>query len=153
MKKKALIVDLDGTLSDHSGRIHYISNGNLDLKSYHHECENDPPHWWCLVMIHAMRQNGYYPIIISGRPEEYKEQTELWLMTKCGLGPGDFDLYLAHQGDTKEQCSEFKKRIYQDVVSPAYNVLFVIEDWDPMVAMWRSIGVQCLQCNPTLKDS
>ena len=41
-----------------------------------------------------------------------------------------------------------KKEIYEKFIKPKYEVLFVLEDRDQAVKMWREEGLTCLQVAP-----
>jgi len=38
-----------------------------------------------------------------------------------------------------------KEEIYREKIAPVYNALFVLDDRDRVVAMWRDLGLTCLQ--------
>ena len=41
-----------------------------------------------------------------------------------------------------------KERIYRGHIEPEYEVLFVLDDRDSVVAQWRKMGVSCFQVAP-----
>jgi hypothetical protein len=38
-----------------------------------------------------------------------------------------------------------KKEMYEDVVEGIHEVLFVLDDRDKVVKMWRGLGLKCFQ--------
>lgn len=53
-------------------------------------------------------------------------------------------LYLRPNGD-KRKDYVVKRQIYEESVKDKFNVLFVLEDRDQVVKMWREIGLTCFQ--------
>jgi len=48
--RKAIIVDLDGTLSDSSHRQHFMTGKKKDWKGFYSALEQDPPNKWCVEL-------------------------------------------------------------------------------------------------------
>lgn len=144
----AWIVDIDGTLAKMSGR------GPHD----YHLVGTDAP---CQPIIDLA--NRFAPedqiILMSGRkgtfneaatPEEQalaalcRQDTEDWL-SRNGV---EYDeLHMRDAGDNR---SDFivKAEMFDANVRHRFNVLGVLDDRDQVVAMWRSIGLTCLQVAP-----
>lgn len=78
-------------------------------------------------------------IIVSGRKN--RESTEKWL--KIYDIPYDF-IYTREQNDNRPD-EIIKREIYEKYIEPNYNVLFVLDDRDKVVKMWRDLGLTCLQ--------
>jgi hypothetical protein len=51
------------------------------------------------------------------------------------------------QTDDNRKDSIIKEEIYDAHIRGKYNVLFVLDDRDQVVQMWRSLGLTVLQCN------
>ena len=78
MNKNAVIFDLDGTLSDRRHRLHYVEQSK-DWKSFFKKMTEDPPVKAVISELFKYYELNYKIFILSGRPEEYKEQTIEWL--------------------------------------------------------------------------
>lgn len=131
----AIISDLDGTLASLEGRDPF--NGKLSLN----DILNDP----VANILEVYDNQTLYNIsliLISGREEKYREITEKWLK-KNGINHYSA-LYLRQNGDYRKD-SLIKKEIYEKYINGKYDVLFVLEDRDQVVKMWRSLGITCLQ--------
>lgn len=134
-KQNAIIVDIDGTLSDASGRLHYITNGNKNFKAFFAECHKDP----CREHIKAICK--CYPgvvLLLTGRHEELRKTTEKWLNDN----EVHYD-YLFMKPNHKQFIKDvvFKKEIYLDVISRVYDIDYAIDDRELILEMWASIGV------------
>lgn len=145
-KPKAVLSDLDGTLSDHRHRTHIIRDlkggfvNNLD--QYHAEAMKDPAHQWCRELLWAMHDRGYRIIVATGRPVKYFAETRQWICYQLNFASDEFDL---HMCDSKQDIGKWKVDLYEQKIKPKYDVPFVLEDWQPVVDAWRAAGVVCLQ--------
>lgn len=147
---KALIVDIDGTLANAEHRLHYIRDEQGGLKAdknwhaFHAACIDDEPFKWCLDMVTIYKKHDYAIFLMTGRGAEHREATLSWL--KKYRVPFD-ELYMRGVGDHRED-SVVKKELYRFHIEDDYRVEFVLEDRKSVVAMWREVGLTCLQCAP-----
>ena len=78
MKKvKAVIFDLDGTLSDCTHRNHYLEKTPIDLDSFDALMHTDT----VIAPIAFLLKNlsGVIKIVLTARPDKYRKVTEKWL--------------------------------------------------------------------------
>jgi hypothetical protein len=141
MKKPAIIVDLDGTLADIRVRLNHLHQTPKDWDSFHATLETDELHPWCREIVNRMAKD-HLIIIISGRVESLRTQTENWLQ--------EFNikwdhLFMRPQGDHRPDYL-LKKEIFDNFISDEFTILFVLEDRTQVVQMWRGLGLTCLQC-------
>lgn len=134
MKKKCIIVDIDGTLSSPNGRDIYDVSRVID-----DHCN--------VSIVHIVRTyNEVHPdvdvIIMTGRPQSCQADTEKWLREKAGIIYSK--LYMRSEGSDAADYI-YKYYMYKDEIEPKYDVLFVLEDRARVVAMWRDLGLTCLQ--------
>ncbi len=94
----AFIFDLDGTLADCSHRTHYCKGPNKNYRKFFEECSNDKPIEDVIEILTELQTADACPdiIICSGRSDEVKYQTELWL---CREGIGYNALFMRKAGD------------------------------------------------------
>ncbi len=133
-KKRAIICDIDGTLALLQSRNPYDPTSGEDIL-------NDP-----IANILEVYDNqkafDVSLILISGREERYREHTIRWL-EKYGI-TNYKKLFLRKNGDRRKDFV-IKKEIYNNFIKNRYDVLFVLEDRDQVVKMWRDEGITCLQ--------
>ena len=79
--------------------------------------------------------------MVSGRDGECEDITREWL--RANKVPYDY-LYMREAGNN-EKDYVIKKRIFDEHIRDRFNVLFVLDDRDRIVEMWRSLGLTCLQ--------
>lgn len=81
-RPRAMIWDLDGTLSDDKARAHFVEveQGRArDWKSYFDAIDQDPPIAASMEVLRAMHGAGIRIIFLTGRPEHTRPKTERWL--------------------------------------------------------------------------
>lgn len=139
-----VIFDLDGTLA------HITDRSPYDGKSCASDLRNDS-----IVALFQLIQDSEAKtwkrwssvprevIILSGRNGDSRPETEKWL-TDHGI---TYDkLYMRTEGDSRKDAV-VKKELFEKHIVNKYNVLFIVDDRDQMVELWRSMGITCLQCN------
>jgi hypothetical protein len=134
-KPSAVIVDIDGTLALITDRNPYSHRGVL----------KDKPNASVIAVAQALAAAGHVLVIVSGRAEAARADTELWLTRHLGApfeGP-----HMRADGDGR-QDAVIKREIYERVIKPRYDVLCVLDDRDQTVRMWRHMGLTCLQVAP-----
>lgn len=93
-----------------------------------------------------MRRSAAAPrtaiIILSGREERWRPQTERWLK-RHGIS---YDaLFLRRSGDRRKDTI-VKREIYDAEIAGRYAVRVVFEDRDQVVRMWRDdLQLPCFQ--------
>lgn len=126
-----IICDLDGTLAHMNGRGPYDTTGYLNDK-YDEELGH--------LLKHLQLYNEV--IFLSGRSSDFRAETEEWLANNGWAG---FPLYMRASGDTRNDAI-VKKELYEAHIKGNYNVRFVLDDRDRVVAMWRKeLGLKVLQ--------
>jgi hypothetical protein len=141
MKRKAIIVDLDGTLADCEHRRPLLQFGKW--KDFFELAPKDTPTLWCMELMEAMRSRGYAILLVTGRPTEYRAATEEWL--KQHRITYDW-LFMRPGGGDSRKDSVVKGEIYNGKIRDQFEVLFTVDDRRQVVEMWRQLGLTCLQC-------
>lgn len=143
-KSKALIIDIDGTLANVEHRVRHLHCDPKDWKSFHGSLMKDTPHDWCVEIINAFKSRGHSIILLTGRDADYRDLSVQWL-EEHGI---DYDhLHMRPEGDRRPD-DIVKREFFETLISPIYEVSFVVEDRKSVVDMWRELGVVCLQCAP-----
>jgi len=131
----AIIVDIDGTLAHRTERDPYdfsrVKEDILDL------------HVWEIVTNYE--RQGIEIILLSGRSDICKKETEEWL--KENRVPYN-QLYMRADGDNRKD-TVVKKELYENHIFDKWNVMFVLDDRNSVVEMWREeCNLKCLQVEP-----
>ncbi len=147
MDRKVIIFDIDGTLADIEHRRHFVSGGNKDWKSFNASMHLDLLNTPVYTIYKALRLTDldmvkYEFILCTGRSEDNSKETHEWLYYNDIRAD---QIYFRKSGDSRADHI-VKKEFLEDVRSQGKEVLFVVDDRDSVVKMWRENGVVCLQC-------
>ncbi len=130
-----VIVDLDGTLArmKDRGPFEWEKVGQDEL---HDDIKQ-------LVQLIDIGNHGrtVHTIICSGRDAVCRPETEAWLSAH---GVQYHALHMRPQGSREKDC-DLKEWMYRTHIQGKYNVLYVLDDRDQVVSMWRRLGLRCLQ--------
>ena len=131
---KAIICDLDGTLSLLNGRDPY------DASSADEDGLNAP-----VASVLAMaKAQGYKVILLSGREQLYREPTERFLL-KHQIA---YDLLLMRTTNDYRKDNVIKKELFQQEIAGKYFIEFLLDDRNQVVEMWRKdLHLPCFQVN------
>lgn len=159
-KTQAIIVDLDGTLANCDHRRHFVdgTHEKQDWRSFYESMTEDTVNEWCLTIIADccfVDMHGWdrAPLLVTGRPEEYRQLTQNWLNKTLmdSMRPNGRNvqanpkLLMRKTGDYRDDTI-IKEEIYKEHIEPHYDVMFVIDDRKKVVDMWRRMGLVCLHC-------
>lgn len=130
-KLDCIIVDIDGTLADMNGRNPYDAS----------TCENDLPRHHVIELIRCIRlARVLYTVVVSGREDTYREQTERWLTQYLG----NYNFLFMRPGGDGRADTIIKQEIFEREIEPNYNVKWVIDDRPTVIRMWKSLGLPVL---------
>lgn len=135
-----LIFDLDGTLANIEHRRHLVTKPNHDWPAFYRACVDDTPNPAVVEVWRAFYVCGrpYEHWIVSGRSDEVRLETELWLAKH----------YLAYHNLLMRPADDYRpdEVLKREWIEPIkHRVLMVFDDRDKVVRMWRSMGIPCLQ--------
>lgn len=139
MKEKAVIFDINDTLSDTDHRQHLAET--KQWSAFYASLKDDKP-MATIDILKALYNNGYKIILLTGRPEIYKEDTVTWL---CKHFVPYHELHMLPVAKQYVKDAVVKLKIYEREISPKYDVIAVFEDRKQCVDMWRKIGLLCFQ--------
>ncbi|MGW7118575.1 phosphatase domain-containing protein, partial [Streptomyces xanthophaeus] len=130
----AVMCDIDGTLALLGNR------GPYDFS----RCELDVLNESVRHALDAFRRaDGDVIVLLSGRSEEHRPQTESWLR-RHGV-PYD-ELWMRATGDTRRD-DVVKAELFDAHVRHRYAVRVSLDDRDRVVAVWRRMGLPTWQVN------
>lgn len=143
MKQRAIIVDIDGTISDSRHRQHFVQGEKKDWKAFFRHIDKDPVKRNVERVLKSYYDDGVKLIFITGRDEDFRTRTNMWFEANCPWLV-EYLLWMRPMGDFRQDAL-IKREIYERVVAPTYDVELVLEDRSRVVEMWRSIGLECWQ--------
>lgn len=149
IEEKVVVFDLDGTLADIEHRLHHVQNGNKNWDAFYKACPADGPKEPIIELARMCDDAGHTIVISSGRIENVRAETEEWL--------AKHKINYARLFMRPNNCftpDQILKKVWLDegLFGPKENILFVVEDRDRMVQMWRQQGLTCLQVDQWVEE-
>lgn len=148
---KAIIIDIDGTLSNPEHRLHHLS-GEKDWKAFHGAMGEDPPVEAIAQLARIMYRASEAGLgidavlIVTARHDDplYERLTREWLE----LHDIPYHrLYMRRDSDTRRDHL-VKRDILQQILDDGYEPILAVDDRPEVVRMWRDHGITTLQCAP-----
>ena len=131
---KAVICDLDGTLSLLNGRDPYNAA----------TCDNDLLNAPVASVLQMAKAQGYKIILLSGREDKYREPT-LRFLAKHQI---DYDLLLMRTTNDFRKDNIIKRELFEQEIQGKYFINFLLDDRNQVVDMWRKdLHLPCFQVN------
>lgn len=127
-----VIFDIDGTLSHVNGKRDYFDWNKVDRDDLD------------LIVFDAYRvyrDAGYKIFVVTGRSEEAREKTELWLSV-YGI---TYEKLLMRKAEDFRPDNTVKMEIFNDHIKGKYNVQVIFDDRQKVVDMWRELGLKVFQ--------
>lgn len=144
--QKAIIVDIDGTISNAEHRVHYVqTTGRKNWVKFNEQSAFDQPYEWCVDLVKGMHAAGYTIIFLTARAgtEELKTMTRAWLDQHVGI---DYTLLMRPDKDYRPDFI-VKQEIYQSHVAPFYEVAFALDDKEAVCNMYKTMGIRIFHCD------
>lgn len=126
-KPKAVVWDLDGTLSDDRARAHFVEveqGQKRDWHSYFDAIDEDPPIAASMELLHALHAAGLRIVFLTGRPEFTRPKTERWLKAN---GLTEYDHLLMRPEGERRHAGEFKTEVIERLRQD-YELVCAFED-------------------------
>lgn len=144
-KKKAIIVDIDGTIALRQNRNPF---------DYEKVYEDRVDHRMAHLLKNLINETEYKVFFVTGRENigNCYELTKKWLNDNIyplqghdGFFPVD-NWRLLMRGEGDHRSDEItKKEIYENHIAPWYDVVCVFDDRNRVVKMWRDLGLLVAQ--------
>jgi hypothetical protein len=149
--KDIIVCDLDGTLANCEHRVHHVQktdgaglrrkpNWDAFYAGVREDTVNVP-------VLHVLDKFMFYEgaiynlIFCTGRPERCRADTEAWIVDMCHIY--EFTLLMRKDGDFR--ADNVVKQEILDAHIDKDRVLFVLDDRQQVVDMWRRNGLTCFQ--------
>ncbi|MEW6154816.1 MAG: hypothetical protein AB1673_12605 [Actinomycetota bacterium] len=136
----AVVFDMDGVLSDATGRQHFLAGpGRKDWNAFFEACGDDPVVEEVARLVELI-DPAVTVVLLTGRPVRVRRPTLEWL-DRHKL-PWDL-LVMRPYGDYGASL-EFKRRTVTDLRELGFDPRLAIEDDARNQAMFRDEGVPCI---------
>lgn len=140
MTKKVAIIDIDGTISDPSHRLHYILNEPKNYDEFYAKAKEDLPITSMLNFVKDISKQ-YYIVFLTGRPERIRKDTVKWLVDNgCDYR---FKLIMRKNHDYRQ---DYKYKLEHIVkIKRVKEIAIAIDDRDSVLEMLQNLDVPCLK--------
>ena len=140
-----VVFDLDGTLSDTTGRLHLLEP---DLPAFDDAAAGDPPHHALCRLVRSLWEHpGCEPVFVSARPERLRDDTLEWLARHCGVGPATRErpvrLELRATDDSRPD-PVIKTEAFARLGAAGFPPALAIDDNPSVIATLRAAKIPCL---------
>jgi FMN phosphatase YigB (HAD superfamily) len=146
MRKKAIVVDLDGTLFNIDHRLYHIQQDPKNWTAFAAGIPLDTINPWCEQLVWAMRLQNYEIIYLTGRKNDEERATRESLYRHLGSAGLKDPLFMRNPRHNKLD-SIFKVEVLRQLIEPNYEVLFVIDDRPSVIRSIREAGFVVLAVN------
>jgi phosphoglycolate phosphatase-like HAD superfamily hydrolase len=126
----AALCDLDGTLCK------LVSRKWWEYEACGRDVASEP----IKVLLRLFGNSGYEIVLVTGRPETYREHTEAWL-EKNGI---EYSELIMRNVDDRTSNADFKQRVIDEHVTGKRDVILAIDDNPRTVRMFRANGIVTL---------
>lgn len=132
-----VVVDVDGVLSDASGRQHHLVGPVRDWAAFFEASVDDPPIPEGIRLVERLCA-GRTVVLLTARPGRLAETTVAW-MERHGVG---WDLLAMRSDDAGHISSpDVKRAILAELRADGYEPALAVDDDPRNLAMYRSEGV------------
>jgi hypothetical protein len=135
----AVVVDIDGVLSDATQRQHYLEWPSRDWRSFFDACGDDPVIDEVKTLLDLL-ETDLAVLLVTARPHRVHELTETWLR-HYGIR---WDLLVMRSWGDYELSRDFKQSVVWELRRFGFDLRLAFEDDRRNVAMFRREGIPCL---------
>lgn len=130
-KRKAVIVDVDGTIASMQGVRKPFDWDKVSL---------DIPRYPIISMVQGLIEDGYEPVFLSGRDGVSKDDTYRWIEDYVVGEKFGFELFMREAGD-KRKDYVVKEELFWKYVAHRWNVIAAIDDRPTIVRLWHELKI------------
>ena len=142
---KVIIFDIDGTVANCTHRQVHVQKKPKRWDLFNKGIPHDTPHDDIIWLFRLLADEPDTTMLIaSGRGEENRTETEVWLMDNNIIYK---KLYMRRAKDSRPD-NIVKCEILNQIREEFGEPYMVFDDRNQVVDMWRENGVRCLQVAP-----
>lgn len=138
------IFDIDGTVATNDHRQHFIERRPPDWDGFLAACGEDTLIEPVARLVRDLAKAGACILYVTGRSDDYWDQTVQWLAVQGLLSSRVFMLFMRKAGDHRPD-DLVKADLLDEIQKLGYRVIMVFDDRNSVVKMWRSKGIVCAQ--------
>ena len=132
-----VLVDIDGVLSDASGRQHYLLGENKEWWNFFEAAIGDPPIVESIQLVDRLTQN-HTVILLTARPKRLTEITVNWMSQNNIRWEA---LEMRPDDDNYTSSPDVKRKILHSLQSLGYQPKLAIDDDPRNLVMYQTEGI------------
>lgn len=137
------IIDLDGTLSDGTHRLHLLPTKDLHLteswSEFNRAAINDTPIQNTIDIVNGLWVSGFGVVILTGRSDEVEQETYLWL----DRHRVKFDYMIMRRSHDNRKDTVIKEEALRAIGLD--NIVCAFDDSPNVIKHFRSLGITTYQ--------
>lgn len=152
MKKKAIIIDIDGVLADswNDQKECFCGDNLLGEEEYNKRMSTFPKAEWVINLMRMYNAQGYYCILLTSRLYDKMSSITIKWLNDYHIELYDIIYNLIFRKDQNEKHEDFKlKELVK--LSKKYDIEFILDDDPKVVKVLQENGFRALLC-PTLYE-
>lgn len=135
----AVVFDVDGVLSDASGRQHHLAGLRRDWDAFFEACGDDPLITEVARLVELL-DPGLVVVLLTARPARVRRQTLAWLQRQDLR----YDLLVMREQGDHLRAREFKRQETHALRAYGFELRLAVEDDPANLEMFEAEGVPCL---------
>ena len=135
----AVVVDIDGVLSDAVSRQHFLEAPRQDWRGFFDACGDDPVIEEIRVLLDLLDPD-LRVVLLTARPERIHHLTEAWLR-RYDIR---WDVLIMRGWGDYEMARDFKHATVFELRRYGFDLRVAFEDDRRNVEMFRGVGVPCV---------
>jgi len=135
----AVLVDIDGVLSDAEHRLHLVTGGGRGWDEFFARVGDDPLHADIDRLVRLLTGETAV-VLVTGRPERIADQTIAWL-TRFEVR---WDLLVSRHDADNRPAPLMKTHAVNDLKQAGIEPLFALDDDSRNIAAYRDLGIPAL---------
>lgn len=139
-RRRAVIVDMDGTLCDVSGIRHYLTGDYRNFEKFHGASLWCPPNQQALDFCIKHARQGADILIVTAREEKWRRITNAWLEKHFPAGLSWYGPWMRKDLDYRPD-HEIKLEIYNEIAQD-FHVVAAVDDNPSIVNLWQSLEIE-----------
>ena len=146
-----MIFDIDGVLSDATGRQHFLEeneSGKKNWRGFFDACGEDPLLEDVAALVEVVDRDVAV-VLLTGRPVRVRPQTMEWLK-RNNLR---WDLLVMRNAGNYQHSPEFKRLTVKELRELGFDVRVAFEDDHRNIDMFKSEGVPCVYIHSGYYDT
>lgn len=138
---KAVIVDIDGTLSDPTHRRQFVLTRPKDFGRWNAAMHMDKPNMPVIEVVRLLSRENKL-LLVTGREESYRDITNKWLANVADVW--FHKMYMRADKDYRND-DIIKSEIYDQILVDGFKPWLAVDDRNRVVKMFRDRGLTVFQ--------